>query len=84
MGPLEEELRQQLAYRLSGIEGIPELMLEALDKQDAGVFRAADPDQETVEQVNTALVDFCRESILRLAREIDELRASGTGREELG
>jgi hypothetical protein len=34
------ELRQQLGYELSGIEGVPEILLDALDQQDVGALES--------------------------------------------
>jgi hypothetical protein len=82
---LEKELREQLAYELSGIEGFSEIWLDALDKQDVSVlYQAEPPPPEAIAAFTFAVLNFCRESIFRLAREIDELRVARDGRDDLG
>jgi hypothetical protein len=82
---LEKELREQLAYELSGIEGFSEVWLDALDKQDVPVpYQAEPPPPEAIAAFTFTVLNFCRESIFRLAREIDELRTAGDGRDDLG
>jgi hypothetical protein len=72
---LEEELRQQLKYELSGIEGVRDIFLDTLDTQDATVEEDALSPVEAAE-VNARILHFCREATFRLAREIDELRSA--------
>lgn len=83
-GRLETQLRQQLAYELSEIEGIQETWMDALDKQDVGVVLESQPDPATTIQIQWAMLRFCREATFRLAREVDELRAAGTEGDDLG
>lgn len=72
---LEQELRQRLIYELTEIEGVSELWLEALDKQDAAVLmEATPPSPEAVAMLQWRILGFCREAIFQLAREIDELK----------
>ena len=84
MGPIEADLRQELAYELSGIEGIHETWLDALDKQDIGVLEANPPDAIAATKLQWAVLHFCREATFRLAREVDELRATGAEGDDLG
>jgi hypothetical protein len=71
---IEAELRQQLSYELSGIEGVTEIWLDALDTQDATVEGDALSPVQAAE-INARVLHFCREATFRLAREIDELRS---------
>ena len=82
---LEAELRQQLLYELTSVEGVPEIWLDALDEQDpAALFEAEPPSPTTGIELQERILHFCGEAIFRLAREIDELRASGAGGDDPG
>jgi plasmid stability protein len=80
---LEAELRQQLGYALSGIEGVPEIWLDALDKQDIGALEGHPLSPAQVCKIHSRRLDFCPEATFRLAREIDELRSATGGRDDL-
>lgn len=79
------ELHQQLSYELSGIEAFQEIWFETLDQQDATVvYESEPPSPEAMVQAQRRVLNFSRESIFRLAREIDELRATRVGGDDLG
>jgi hypothetical protein len=74
MGPLEAELHRRINDEMAEIEGLPELMLQALD--EGGVEGVAGKlSAEQAMEMNARMVTFCRQAIFRLAQELDELRA---------
>jgi hypothetical protein len=72
---LEAELRQQLGYALSGVDGVPEILLDALDKEDVAALEGHPLSPSQLREMHSRILDFCRQATFRLAREIDELRA---------
>jgi hypothetical protein len=81
---LEQELREQLTYELTGIEGLPEIWLDALDKQDVGAFESHTRSPITAAEINAHILHFCRQATFRLAREKDQLRTAGAEGDALG
>ena len=84
MGPLEAELDTDLRFRLTNIEGVSEVILEAFDKQDIGVLEEHPPSPTAALAIQWEILHFTRDAVMRLAREIDELRAGRTEGDDLG
>jgi hypothetical protein len=76
MGPLEDELRRQRLYHLSDIPSIRDAWLEALDREDPSVIEGMQWSPKDIEIFRWRSIRFADEAILRLAREIDELKES--------
>lgn len=78
MDSVEAKLRQDLRYKLASIDGMSEILLQALDKEEMLAVDPADLDPVESFKVHAVVLEFVREAIFVLAREIDQLRADGT------
>ena len=84
MDSVEAKLLQDLRYKLASIDGMSEILLQALDKEELPVIDPADLDPVESSKVHAVVLEFVREAIFVLAREIDQLRAGGTDPPDLG
>jgi hypothetical protein len=75
---------RRLIHQMTGVQGVADIWLDALDKQDVGALEGHALSPEASLELQWRMLHFCREAILRLAREIDELRATGAGGDDLG
>jgi hypothetical protein len=71
---VEAKLHQDLRYKLAAIDGMSEILLQALDKEDMPAIDPADLDPVESSKFHAVVLEFVRESIFVLAREIDQLR----------
>ena len=60
---------------------MPEILLDARDKQDIGALEGHALSPAQLGEMHSRILNFCREATFRLAREIDELRAARGGGE---